>query len=104
MMERVFSDEQIRRVAPSRNVAVKAAAMPVADPLEAGAAAPEPWNVLADPAMTDGEKRELLASWASDACAVDSMPNWRRLPGTGTLVPLDDILGALQALDRSGLS
>jgi hypothetical protein len=45
------------------------------------------------------EKRALLASWASDACAVENRPNWRKLPETGALVPLDEILDALQALD-----
>ncbi len=62
-----------------------------------------PQKVLADRALTDSEKRALLASWASDACAVESLPNWRKLPGTGTLVPLDDILDALRALDGGAL-
>ena len=60
-------------------------------------------EVLADRALSGSEKRALLASWASDACAVESLPNWRKLPETGTLVPLDDILDALQALDGDAL-
>jgi hypothetical protein len=48
-------------------------------------------------------KRAILASWASDACAVENLPNWRKLPETGALVPLDDILDALRGLDGSAL-
>jgi hypothetical protein len=62
-----------------------------------------PQEVLDDRALTDSDKRALLASWASDACAVESLPNWRKLPETGALVPLDDILDALQALDGDAL-
>jgi len=62
-----------------------------------------PGQVLAHPALASSEKRALLASWASDACAVENLPNWRKLPETGALVPLDDILEALQALDGGGL-
>jgi hypothetical protein len=59
-------------------------------------------EVLASPVLTRHEKRSILASWASDACAVEGMPAWRCLPGTGALVLLDDILSALYALDRGG--
>ena len=62
-----------------------------------------PQDVLADRVLTDSDKRALLASWASDACAVENLPNWRKLPETGALVPLDDILDALQALDGGAL-
>jgi hypothetical protein len=48
-------------------------------------------------------KRAILASWASDACAVENLPNWRKLPETRALVPLDDILDALRALDGGAL-
>ena len=63
----------------------------------------EPLEVLAHPAFASSEKRALLASWASDACAVENLPNWRKLPETGALVPLDEILDALQALDGATL-
>jgi hypothetical protein len=53
--------------------------------------------------LNASEKRALLASWASDACAVENLPNWRTLPGTGALVALDDILDALRALDGRAL-
>jgi len=63
----------------------------------------DPQEVLTHPALGTSDKREILAGWASDACAVENLPNWRKLPGTGALVALDDILDALQALDRGAL-
>jgi hypothetical protein len=63
----------------------------------------DPQEVLAHPALGTGDKRAILASWASDACAVENLPNWRKLRGTGALVALDDILDALQALDGGAL-
>jgi hypothetical protein len=62
----------------------------------------DPREVLASPVLTRHEKRSILASWASDACAVEGMAAWRCLPRTGALVLLDDILSALHALDRGG--
>lgn len=59
----------------------------------------DPQEVLAHPGLGISDKRAILAGWASDACAVENLPNWRRLPGTGALVALDDILDALRALD-----
>ena len=59
----------------------------------------DPQDILAHLAMDASAKRAVLASWASDACAVENLPNWRRLPETGALVALDDILDALRALD-----
>jgi hypothetical protein len=55
------------------------------------------------PDLGVGAKRAILAAWVSDACAVENLPNWRKLPGTGALVALDDILDALQALDGGAL-
>jgi hypothetical protein len=46
-----------------------------------------------------GEKRAILASWASDACAVEAAPALRRVPG-GRLVTFDDVMDALRLLDR----
>jgi hypothetical protein len=63
----------------------------------------DPQDILAHPALGTSDKRAILASWASDACAVENLPNWRKLPETGALVPLDDILDALQALDGGAL-
>ena len=58
---------------------------------------------MAHPVLDTSAKRAILASWASDACAVENLPHWRKLPGTGTLVALDAILDALQALDGGTL-
>jgi hypothetical protein len=58
---------------------------------------------MAHPLLDTSAKRAILASWASDACAVENLPNWRKLPETGALVPLDGILDALRALDGSAL-
>ncbi len=63
----------------------------------------DPREILAHPALDTSEKRALLASWASGACAVENLPNWRKLPGTGAVIALDDILDALQALDGGAL-
>lgn len=63
----------------------------------------DPQEVLAHPALGTSDKRAILAGWASDACAVENLPNWRKLPGSGALVALDDILDALQALDGGAL-
>lgn len=41
-----------------------------------------PDDVLDDRQLSLQEKRAILSSWASDACAVESMPAWRQIPGT----------------------
>jgi hypothetical protein len=40
-----------------------------------------PSEVVNDPDLTLNEKRAILASWASDACAVEAAPELRRSPG-----------------------
>jgi len=62
-----------------------------------------PLAVLGAVALSGSEKRALLATWASDACAVEGRPAWRWLPGTPEPVSVDDILASLQALDGEGL-
>jgi hypothetical protein len=62
-----------------------------------------PSAVLEATTLTGSEKRALLAGWASDACALEGQPGWRWLSGTPAPVAVDDILAALQALDREGL-
>ena len=62
-----------------------------------------PREVLDARGLSASDKRALLASWASDACAVEGMPAWRRPPGSPEPVCVDEILDALQALDRGGL-
>jgi hypothetical protein len=57
-----------------------------------------PANVLRDGDLTVAEKRAILSSWASDACAVESIPSLRATPGANP-VTFDDIMDALKALD-----
>ena len=57
-----------------------------------------PSEVVGDPDLTLNEKRAILASWASDACAVETAPELRRSPG-GQVVRFDDIMDALRTLD-----
>ena len=59
-----------------------------------------PRDVVSDPDLTTNEKRAILASWASDACAVEALPALRRPPGTREVVAVDEILDALRALDK----
>jgi hypothetical protein len=59
-----------------------------------------PINVVNDPDLTLSEKRAILASWASDACAVEAAPALRQAPGGGKLVGFDEIMDALRTLDR----
>ena len=58
-----------------------------------------PRDVLNDPDLTIQEKRAILSSWASDACAVESMPELRQRPDGKTPVLFDDIINALRSLD-----
>src|SRR4029453_15012093 len=58
-----------------------------------------PSDVLDDPDLSLSEKRAILASWASDACAVESAPALRNNP-SGRVVSFDDIMDALRALGR----
>ena len=51
-----------------------------------------------DTDMTVAEKRSVLASWASDACAIESNPALRATRN-GNVVNYDDIIDALQSLD-----
>jgi hypothetical protein len=59
-----------------------------------------PQQVLLDPDLTLNEKRAVLASWASDACAVEAAPDVRS--GPRGPVRFDDIMDALRELDRQG--
>ena len=60
-----------------------------------------PADVVNDPDLTLSEKRAILASWASDACAVEAVPALRKPPGRAP-VHFDDIIDALRELDRQG--
>jgi hypothetical protein len=59
-----------------------------------------PQGVVEDPDLTVNEKRAILASWASDACAVEAVPALRRPPGSRRVVTVDEILDALRTLDK----
>jgi len=59
-----------------------------------------PREVLKDPDLSLDEQRAILASWASDASAVQDEPKLRWLLGSTEPVPLDDVLDALARLDR----
>ena len=58
-----------------------------------------PSDVTNDPKLTTGEKRAVLASWISDARAVENAPSLRRLD-SGAVVEVDAILEALVLLDE----
>jgi hypothetical protein len=59
-----------------------------------------PRDVLTAEGIGKDEKRAILASWASDMSAIESMPALRRYPGMERIVSYDEILEALKALDR----
>jgi hypothetical protein len=60
-----------------------------------------PDDVVGDPNLKTADKRAILASWVSDARAVEDAPTLRRLD-SGAVVEVDAILEALRGLDRSG--
>jgi hypothetical protein len=55
-------------------------------------------DVARDCDLTLYEKRAILSSWASDACAVEDVPELRQ-PFPAATVKFDDIMDALRALD-----
>ncbi len=57
-----------------------------------------PSDVVRDADLTINEKRAILASWASDACAVEAEPALRKSP-SGPPVTFDDVMDALRLLD-----
>lgn len=59
-----------------------------------------PDDVLKDDTLDLQEKRAILSSWASDACAVESMPALRQPPGAEQPISFDQIMDALCRLDR----
>jgi hypothetical protein len=58
-----------------------------------------PMDVVRDPDLTRNEKRAILASWASDACALEAAPDLR-LGSSGSVVSWDEIMDALRTLDK----
>ena len=63
-----------------------------------------PDDVLKDPDLEASEKREILSSWASDACAVEGRPQLRWFIGSDVPVPLNEVLEALRRLERNQLA
>jgi hypothetical protein len=59
-----------------------------------------PSEVVNDHDLTLNEKRAILASWASDACAIEAVPTLRYLPGGKRPVPFDEVMDALGMLDE----
>jgi hypothetical protein len=59
-----------------------------------------PSHVVNDPDLTLNEKRAILASWASDACAPEAAPHLRCAPGGKQPVLFDDVIEALRTLDK----
>ena len=57
-----------------------------------------PQEVLDDQELMLADKRALLASWASDALAVEDSPSLRQL-ASGAVVRVEDIIAALKSLD-----
>jgi len=58
-----------------------------------------PAQVVASKELNLAQKRAILSSWASDACAVESCPHLRRPPGSAAVFLFDDIMDALRQLD-----
>jgi hypothetical protein len=94
-------DTNIDRLGLIASATLRASAVDLFEALVApGDVFRHPREVLTYPNLTTGEKRAILASWASDAHAVNSCPALRRLQGCrAEPVSLDAILAALQALD-----
>ncbi len=58
-----------------------------------------PDEILSDPNLAAAERKALLASWISDARAVENAPTLRQLE-SGSVVEVDAILQALVSLDE----
>lgn len=58
-----------------------------------------PHDVIHHPQFEPEVKRAILASWASDACAVEGMPALRQPAGVDQPVAFDDVMDALRSLD-----
>ncbi|WP_336492853.1 hypothetical protein, partial [Methylobacterium nigriterrae] len=98
-MQRI--ETTIERLGPVASATLRSSAV---DPFEAFVAPGDvfrhPREVLAYPGLSKAEKRAILASWASDARAVESCPTLRCLPGCkAESVPLHEVLAALLELD-----
>ena len=61
-----------------------------------------PFDIAHHPSLEPEIKRAILASWASDACALEAAPELREIPG-GARVRFDDILLDEARADRRSL-
>jgi hypothetical protein len=77
---------------------VSSAPLPLDWLVTPAAAFSHPDEVLSHSGLTVAEKRAILASWASDAHAVEDMP-WLRQLECGARVSLSEVLSALRSLD-----
>ena len=68
--------------------------------LHPGRAYQRPAQVVADTRISLAERRAILSSWASDACAVESNPLLRQPPCSSEPVTFEEIMDALAELDR----
>ena len=59
-----------------------------------------PSHVVNDPDLTLNEKRAILASWASDACAPEAAQRLRCVPDGKRPVLFDEVMEALRTLDK----
>lgn len=59
-----------------------------------------PFDIAKHPTLEPEVKRAILASWASDAAAVEGRPGLRRPASARRAVPIDDVIDALKSLDR----
>ena len=59
-----------------------------------------PRDVIADASLDVSEKRAILSAWVSNACAVESIPTLRIAPWSKAPVSFDEVMEALQKLDR----
>jgi hypothetical protein len=82
---------------------VSSAQLPLDWLVAPAAAFNDPEEVLAHSGLTVAEKRAILASWASDAHAVEDMP-WLRQLECGARVSLSEVLSALRSLDSGETS
>jgi hypothetical protein len=75
-----------------------ARALPIDWLVTPGLAFTHPNEVLNHPELSQAEQRAILASWASDARAVDGA-HWMRCLDNGSVVTLAEVLDALRKLD-----
>lgn len=58
-----------------------------------------PFDVVEHPQLEPEVKRAILASWASDAHAVEDQPALRQPPDVDQPLRYDDVMAALRHLD-----